>query len=149
MQAKRPRRWICRVQDLDGAGITRLPDLDARGIIAGAVSAASAPIGDARAIYRQLATEHRADPTFQIDWLEAELVSSIAATADSRSDHLRRVQEINNALAGKWPKDPDAIYRLACYLTEDDAALSPMVADKTADVAPTTSSNAEKGATAD
>jgi hypothetical protein len=42
----------------DGAGITRLPDLDGRGIIAGAVSAASAPIGDARAIYRQGLLSH-------------------------------------------------------------------------------------------
>ncbi len=36
---------------LDGAGVRRLADLDARGIPAGAVSADSAPIGDARAIY--------------------------------------------------------------------------------------------------
>lgn len=36
---------------LDEAGITRLPTLDARGIAAGAVSADSAPIGDARASY--------------------------------------------------------------------------------------------------
>jgi hypothetical protein len=42
----------------DAAGITRLPDLDARGIIAGAVSAASAPIGDARTIYRQGTLSH-------------------------------------------------------------------------------------------
>jgi len=36
---------------LDEAGILRLPELDKRGIPAGAVSASSAPIGDARAIY--------------------------------------------------------------------------------------------------
>lgn len=36
---------------LDGAGVKRLPTLDARGIIAGAVSATSAPIGNATAIY--------------------------------------------------------------------------------------------------
>jgi hypothetical protein len=36
---------------LDGAGIARLADLDKRSIPAGTASAASAPIGDARAIY--------------------------------------------------------------------------------------------------
>ncbi|ODT75666.1 MAG: hypothetical protein ABS76_33610 [Pelagibacterium sp. SCN 64-44] len=36
---------------LDGAGIARLPTLDERGIIAGAVDCMSAPIGNARAIY--------------------------------------------------------------------------------------------------
>jgi hypothetical protein len=42
----------------DGAGITRLADLDGRGIIAGAVAAASAPIGDSRAIYGQGRLSH-------------------------------------------------------------------------------------------
>jgi hypothetical protein len=37
---------------LDDAGVSRLGDLDRRAIPAGAVSAMSAPIGDARAIYR-------------------------------------------------------------------------------------------------
>ena len=37
---------------LDEAGVTRLASLDVRAIPAGAVSVASAPIGDARAIYR-------------------------------------------------------------------------------------------------
>lgn len=36
----------------DGAGISRLPTLDERGIIAATASAHSAPIGDARSIYR-------------------------------------------------------------------------------------------------
>lgn len=36
----------------DGAGITRLPTLDERGIISATVSAQSAPIGDSRAIYK-------------------------------------------------------------------------------------------------
>ncbi len=34
------------------------------------------------------------------------------------------MQEINEALAGNWPNDPDAIYRLACYLTEEEAILA-------------------------
>jgi hypothetical protein len=37
---------------MGGAGIARLADLERRGIIAGAVSADSAPIGDSRALYR-------------------------------------------------------------------------------------------------
>jgi hypothetical protein len=36
---------------IDGAGVTRLPALDARGIAAGTVAAASARIGDARSTY--------------------------------------------------------------------------------------------------
>jgi hypothetical protein len=55
---------------MDGAGIARLVPLDARGIPAGAVSAASAPIGDSRALYRdgilshvnQAATRHGGRP---------------------------------------------------------------------------------------
>ena len=37
---------------LDKAGIARLADLERRGIVAGATSADSAPIGDSRALYR-------------------------------------------------------------------------------------------------
>ena len=37
---------------MDGAGIARLADLERRGIVAGATSADSAPIGDSRALYR-------------------------------------------------------------------------------------------------
>ncbi|MBB5754829.1 hypothetical protein [Prosthecomicrobium pneumaticum] len=43
---------------LDGAGIARLPTLDERGMIAGTVSADSAPIGDARAAYEQGVLSH-------------------------------------------------------------------------------------------
>jgi hypothetical protein len=43
---------------LDGAGISRLPTLDARSIAAGTVSAASAPIGDARACYNEGTISH-------------------------------------------------------------------------------------------
>jgi hypothetical protein len=37
---------------MNGAGVARLADLEAKGIIAGATSADSAPIGDSRALYR-------------------------------------------------------------------------------------------------
>jgi hypothetical protein len=43
---------------MDGAGIARLADLDAKGIIAGATSADSAPIGDSRALYRDGILSH-------------------------------------------------------------------------------------------
>jgi len=37
---------------MDGSGVARLGDLERRGIVAGATSADSAPIGDSRALYR-------------------------------------------------------------------------------------------------
>lgn len=43
---------------LDNAGIARLPTLDERGMIAGTVSAESAPIGDARAAYERGVLSH-------------------------------------------------------------------------------------------
>jgi hypothetical protein len=43
---------------LDGAGIARLADLDTRGMPAATASAASAPIGDARAIYNEGVISH-------------------------------------------------------------------------------------------
>jgi hypothetical protein len=43
---------------MDGAGIARLADLDAKGIVAGATSADSAPIGDSRALYRDGILSH-------------------------------------------------------------------------------------------
>jgi hypothetical protein len=38
---------------MDGAGVARLADLERKGIVAGATSADSAPIGDSRALYRE------------------------------------------------------------------------------------------------
>jgi len=43
---------------LDGAGIARLPVLDGDGVIAGTTSAASAPIGDSRALYERGVLSH-------------------------------------------------------------------------------------------
>jgi hypothetical protein len=43
---------------MDGAGIARLADLDRKGIVAGATSADSAPIGDSRALYRDGVLSH-------------------------------------------------------------------------------------------
>ena len=41
-----------------GAGIARLPDLESKGIVAGTVSADSAPIGDSRALYHDGILSH-------------------------------------------------------------------------------------------
>ncbi len=43
---------------LDAAGVSRLPDLDVKGIPAGAAAAMSAPIGDSRSIYRDGILSH-------------------------------------------------------------------------------------------
>lgn len=43
---------------LDGAGVARLPTLDERGIVAGAVDCRSAPIGNARAIHADGVLSH-------------------------------------------------------------------------------------------
>ncbi|RDJ19690.1 hypothetical protein DWF00_19600 [Bosea caraganae] len=43
---------------LDNAGVRRLPELDKRGIPAGAIAAMSAPIGDARGIYQDGVFSH-------------------------------------------------------------------------------------------
>jgi hypothetical protein len=43
---------------MDGAGIARLDDLERKGIVAGATSADSASIGDARALYRDGVLSH-------------------------------------------------------------------------------------------
>jgi hypothetical protein len=57
-----PDVYACFFSDggvgMDGAGIARLAPLDARGIPAGAVSADSAPIGDARALYHDGVLSH-------------------------------------------------------------------------------------------
>jgi hypothetical protein len=50
--------YIAAGVGLDGAGISRLPELDARAMPAGAVAADSAPIGDSRAIYADGVLSH-------------------------------------------------------------------------------------------
>jgi hypothetical protein len=78
----------------------------------------------ARSIYKQLALEHQSDAASQIDWLESELQSATLAGFNSGKDQLTRVHEIASLLPNKWPTDPDAIYRLACYLTSKEPVLS-------------------------
>ena len=51
---------------MDGAGIARLADLDRKGIVAGATSADSAPIGDSRALYRDGILSHVNGPAARL-----------------------------------------------------------------------------------
>jgi hypothetical protein len=51
---------------MDGAGIARLADLDAKGIVAGATSADSAPIGDSRALLRDSILSHVNGPAMRL-----------------------------------------------------------------------------------
>jgi hypothetical protein len=50
---------------MDNAGIARLPVLDEDGIIAGTTSAASAPIGDSRALYERGLLSHLTSPAMR------------------------------------------------------------------------------------
>jgi serine/threonine protein kinase/ribosomal protein S27E len=78
----------------------------------------------ARTIYRELAENHQAEATYRLDWLEAELASAMLAGFDSGQEYLTRVSDIDRTLKANWPSDPDALYRLACYLTESEPTLA-------------------------
>ena len=52
---------------MDGAGIARLDDLDRKGIVAGAIAADSAPIGDSRALYHDGVLSHVNGPASRRD----------------------------------------------------------------------------------
>jgi hypothetical protein len=86
-------------------------------------AAASEDLKNAQTIYRQLAIEKKADAQHQIEWLEAELRAAFRETAESRMTHLKRIDEINRTLGDKWPADPAALYRLACYLMQTEPIL--------------------------
>jgi hypothetical protein len=88
--------------------------------------AAAADLKRAGGIYKQLATEHRSDSRHPIALLETELYSATITGFASGQEHLARVAELNQMLSGNWPSDPAAIYRLACYLTQHEAILSPV-----------------------
>jgi hypothetical protein len=87
--------------------------------------AAAADLKRAAAIYKQLGAEQRGDSRHPIALLETELYSATIAGFASGQEHLARVAELNRALSGAWPSEPEAIYRLACYLTQREAILSP------------------------
>jgi serine/threonine protein kinase len=85
--------------------------------------AAAEDLKNAEAIYRQVANEKKPHAQHQIEWLEAELRSAFRDSADNRMTHLKRINEINRELADKWPTDPAALYRLACYLMQAEPIL--------------------------
>jgi hypothetical protein len=85
---------------------------------------AAKELAAARAIYQQLAGQYKGDALYQIDWLESELASATMVGFDSGQDYLAGVGEINRALSSKWPTEPDALYDLACYLTQREPILS-------------------------
>jgi serine/threonine protein kinase len=101
--------------------------------------AAAEDLKRAAAIHKQLAAEHRGDSRHPIALLETELYSATIAGFASGQAHLARVAELNRALSGAWPSEPEAIYRLACYLTHQEAILSPASALEGADAAEPTS----------
>jgi hypothetical protein len=71
---------------MDGAGIARLADLERRGIVAGATSADSAPIGDSRALYRDGILSYVNGPAFargaRIGMKLDDFVERLIATAE-------------------------------------------------------------------
>lgn len=127
-QRARAELEVFRQQNLDMPEISRaVAECDmrlARLSYSAAPDKANEDLQSARAIYRQLAAAHGSDPAYQIDWLESEFISAIGTSPQFRAEHLDRVEEINRALEGKWPNAPIDIYRLACYLTEEDLPLA-------------------------
>ncbi len=91
---------------------------------------AAKALEQARATYKQLATTHRDDANLQIDWLESEWASAKMNGFDSGQQQLARVAQIKRAMPNTWPSNPNALYRLACYLTRREPTLmEPLQAD--------------------
>jgi hypothetical protein len=74
---------------MDGAGVARLPGLDARGIVGGAASAASAEIGDSRSVYREGVLSH---------------VNAAALALGGRAG--MRVEDFVSILVDHWRRGP-------------------------------------------
>jgi serine/threonine protein kinase len=104
--------------------LARLVTNDNRENATGKRKQATKDLESARSIYRQVAARNSTDAIYQIDWLESELASATMAGFDSGQPFLSRVGEINSRLPSKWPSEPDALYRLACYLTATEPMLS-------------------------
>jgi hypothetical protein len=85
---------------------------------------AAKDLASARDIYEQLALAASADATSQIDWLMSELDCAVLTGFASAVQHLDRAKKIKAMLGKKLPNDPDALYRLACYLNQKEPILS-------------------------
>jgi len=84
---------------------------------------AGSHLQSAKSIHQQLAAQHPNDALHQIDWLEAEWTTSRMGDFTSAQEHFARIAEIKGKLPGKWPSEPIALYRLACYLTRTEPIL--------------------------
>jgi serine/threonine protein kinase len=93
---------------------------------------AAQDFGSARAAYERLATNNKRDLETQIEWLEAELNSEFVPADPAGTENLMRADQIQETLSSQWPKDPNALYRLVCYLTHQ----APILAESPGTVVP-------------
>jgi serine/threonine protein kinase/ribosomal protein S27E len=77
----------------------------------------------ARTIFQQLATKQKPDAVSQIEWFESELNSAVLAGYEASKQHLVRADQIKRSLVSRWPSDPDAVYRLTCFLRREEPVL--------------------------
>jgi hypothetical protein len=91
-------------------------------------------------IYQRLAVAPETQATYHFALLETELAAAILTGLSSGDErYLTRAAMIHQSLPGLWPKDPGALYHLACYLTRREPILatapsSELPADETAAV---------------
>ena len=78
---------------------------------------------DARKALERNAADNGSDAVAQIEWLEAELTSAIWDGYETGKKHLERSDQIKKTLGGIWPSDPDGIYRIVCYLVNEEPIL--------------------------
>jgi hypothetical protein len=86
---------------------------------------ATKEFNSARVAFEHLAATDKRDFQTQIEWLEAELNSKLVPDDSADPESLKRVEQIKNTLSGQWPADPNALYRLVCYLAHQ----TPILAD--------------------
>jgi serine/threonine protein kinase len=77
--------------------------------------AAAAHLKQSGALTKRLVSEQD-DPRFLAELLEGELELQVIAGAQKSMEHLNRVQQIQNVFTQKLPKEPVALYELACFL---------------------------------
>jgi hypothetical protein len=78
----------------------------------------------ARAALKELAADDNRNLETQIEWLEAELNSELVPANSSDAQSLLRAGQIQKTLSSQWPADPDALYRLVCYLAHQTPILA-------------------------
>jgi serine/threonine protein kinase/ribosomal protein S27E len=78
----------------------------------------------ARDMYEQLAAEQKSATLPQIEWLEAELNSAKLTGYESGEKNLLQADQIRSKLSSNWPRDPNILYRLACFLANKEPILT-------------------------